>query len=86
MLPNGAVVMMKDALLPVGIQIHIVFILAGQGGGKTAELELFSLPICHAASMGLTWGLSTGMLQEQGGCLGHTAFGECPRIDTASSI
>lgn len=29
--------MMKDALLPAGIQIHIVFILAGQGGGKTAE-------------------------------------------------
>lgn len=82
MLPNGAVVMMKDALLPVGIQIHIVFISAGQGGGKTAELELFSLPICRAARVGL----STGMLQEQGGCLGHTAFRECPSIDTASSI
>lgn len=43
--------MMKDALLPAGIQIHIVFILAGQGGGK----------------VGLSQGLSTGGLQERGG-------------------
>lgn len=52
MLPNWAIVMVKDALLPAGIKIHIVFILAGQGGGKTAEWELFSLPIWVASRAG----------------------------------
>lgn len=56
MLPNRAIVMTKDALLPAGIQMHIVLILAGQGGGQTAEQELFPLPICA----GLTRGRALG--------------------------
>lgn len=86
MLPSRAIVMMKNALSPAGIQIHIVLVLAGQGGGKIAEQELFSLPICRTARAGLTRGLSTGTLQERGGRLGRTAFRECPSVDTASSI
>lgn len=78
--------MVKDALLPAGIKIHIVFILAGQGGGKTAEWELFSLPIWVASRAGLTRELSTGTLRERGGHLGHTASPERPSVDTASSI
>lgn len=74
--------MVKDAWLPAGIQLHIVFILVG----RAAELELLSLPICCTARAGLTRGLSTGTLQEQGGRWGHTALGERPSLDTAPSI
>lgn len=73
-------------LLPVGIQIHIVFISAGGGEKKSAESELLSLPICCTAHVGLTWGLRTGMLKERGGRMGHTAFGEHPSVDTAYCI
>lgn len=53
---------------------------------ESAESEPFSLPICCAARAGLTWGLRTGMLRQRGGRTGHTAFGECPSVDTAYYI
>jgi len=55
-------------------------------GRKSAESELFSLPICCAARAALTQGLRTGTLKERGGCKGHAAVREHPSVDTARYI